>query len=187
MKRAKVAPVDAPVDRSSPLIVEQLYSVTLGNGVTVRFTSSRDALAFQAEAGRFLTDAMMSANLLLSEVYTAYRLAWPYLPAHTAVGGVVSCGALVDDAERMLDRVATDTDGATAIALKWKQLATALDAIRALALRLEQLYQSKTQGVQRHQMAVLVRRCNALNDEVRYYGQDKDTQHSHKPSGRATW
>lgn len=176
MKRVKVSTVAPPVSATSVMTAERLYTVTLGNHRVVRFTSERHALAFQADATRYLTDTMMSANLLLADAFVAYRYAWPYLD-RTATGpkADASCAELVSMAERALDLASNDSASPNAVYFKWKHLGEALGAIRGMALRLEVMYLAKSQGVQRHAMQVLARRATELADALKHYGSDVDT------------
>lgn len=183
MKRAKVSTLAPPANPQSAITAETLYTVSLGNSVVVRFRSHRHAKAFQAEATRWLSAQMMSANLLLIEAFAAYRMAWPYLPAAAQSEAL---GDLVLEAHRSLDHTALESAVADAVFRRWKALNNALNAIRELAICLRNLYRERTEGVQRHQMEVMLERCNAMIQALRDYGTEVDVSHSHRPSPYVT-
>lgn len=167
MKRVKVNSTMPPADRHSVFTTERLYTVALGNHVVVRFSSERDALAFQATTSRWLSDVMMELNILLADAYSAYRLAWPLLPAKEEYS------KLFRDAEESLDRATMDKMGPNAVFLHWKALQRCVGDLRQLAIGLEKLYVQKTYAVPRAQMNVLIKRCNALAEALRQHGTDE--------------
>jgi hypothetical protein len=172
MKRVKVDTVAPPANPDGAMTEQRLYTVSLGNHVVVHFASKRQALAFQADATRFLTDTLMSANLLLADAFTAYRLAWPYFTANDTTLQVH-----VRDAEHALDRAAR-TSGQNAVFFRWRSLHDALASIRTMAIALEAMYAQKSHGVAKHQATVIVARCNQLSDALKHYGEDRDTARS---------
>lgn len=177
MKHVKVSTIAPPADPCSVLTAERLYSVTLGNHVVVRFASERHALAFQADASRFLSAMLQEANLLLIDAYTAYRLAWPYLTAKHA-----NVGTELRTAEHQLDRAAKGSTGPNAVFFAWKALGDALSGMRSMALALELVYRDKTIAVQRLQMQLLVKRVNAMHDRLKFFGTDVDTSKGYRPN-----
>lgn len=112
---------------------------------------------------------------------TVDRLAWPYLGEGVAHKGV-HCLEELHRAAVALNVVARETNHGDAVFRRWKALSECLQCLRAVALRLRDLYLARTQGVQRHQMEVLVRRCNALLVELRDYGTAVDTSKGYRPS-----
>lgn len=176
MKRVKVQTAAPPVDRQSILSSERLYTVALGNHVVVRFTSQREALAFQAEATRFVTDAMMELNILLGEVYVSYRMAWPYLSSKEKYYALFQTG------EQALERATLEAETPNAVFLRWNSLSNCADALRSLTIKLHDLYAKKTYAVPRAQMSLMLDRINRLADALRHYGTDVDRAKSHRPS-----
>ena len=75
MKRIAFDAVIPPKDPRSPYTEHRLYSVYLGNKTWCYFNSTRHAEQFRAAAERFLNDAMFRANLVLVDVYPAWRMA----------------------------------------------------------------------------------------------------------------
>jgi hypothetical protein len=167
MKRIRIDTAAPPQDANGPITERRLYTVNLGNGVKLYFTSERNALAFQAEAARYATDVLMSANLLLSEAFTAYRMAWPYF----APGDLLQ--QHVRDAEQALDRAA-QVNGPNAVYFRWRSMATALASIRTMGLELVKVYVVKSHAVPRHQAQLLAERAGALIQELQTYGAGHD-------------
>ena len=177
MKRVKVSTVAAPIDPGSVLTAERLYTVTLGNHVVVRFASERHALAFQADTTRYLSDVLAQVNLMLMDAYAAYRMAWPYFkPGDTKVSRSMRI------AEEALDRAALGSETQNAVFFQWKALNEALSQVRTVAMTLEHMYRAKRIGVQRTQMAVMLRRVTELTDALKQYGTDVDTSKGYRPN-----
>lgn len=166
MKRVKVNTAAPPVDATSVITVHRMYTVALGNHVVVRFTSRREALAFQAEATRFATGCVQELNLLLADTYLSYRLAWPIL-SHK-----VNLGRILRDAEEALDGAVLPRSTQNAVYLQWRAMDRCCASLRAIAIHLLELYVMKTYAVPRVQMEVLLRRCNELSEALRSYGTE---------------
>lgn len=181
MKRVKVHTAAPPADPNSVLTSERLYTVALGNHVVVQFRSRRHALAFQAEASRFLTDAMLQANIMLADAYHSTRLAWPLLNAKDH-----SLTDAVRMAEDALDRAASERTSQNQVYMSWKALAMAIAQVRHVALELQALYARRTWAVPRMQAAMLVQRCNCLADALAHYGTDVQRAAGHQPSPYST-
>lgn len=175
MKRLKVDTARAPADPDSAIVQRTQYEVVLGNHVVVRFSSKRQALAWQAEATRQLTDLLMSCNLMLAEVFTAYRMAWPYFDAGDTLQHHVR------DAEASLDKAAK-VNGPNAIFHRWRGLNDALDSMRTMALELVKVYVAKSHAVPRHQCQVLAERCTELRTLLQHFGTDVDRSKGYRPS-----
>jgi len=179
MKRIELDAVRPPQDPHSPIIAEHWYTVILGNHHRVHFRSERFALAFAAEAERVINEQLFVCNLLLSEAFTAYRLAWP-LYAHNKPGG--NSKALRDadtkarghimDAWNYMDKAIHYTHGENGPFRAWQFVSGCADEIRALALDLSALYRNKTWGIDRGRMDELVRRANGVRDCLKYLGTD---------------
>lgn len=181
MRKVKVNSLAAPVDAGSPVVRDTLYTVVLGNSIRVRFTSERRALEFQAETSRFLGDVLLRCNLLLSEAFVAWRMAWPYLDADSEqakrTGGDV-IGSRVMDAVKAMDLATKRTGNADYVYHQWKHLASCAYAARDVAMALERLYALKTHAVPRHHMQQLTKQASAVLDELTHYGTDVATAHS---------
>lgn len=180
MKRLKVETMAPPVDPAGAVSVQRLYTVGLGNSVVVRFSSERQALAFQAEAGRWLTDQLFTANTMLVDAFTAYRMAWPVLPASEHKR--VHIGTAVQSAVAALDRCARDSSLPDAVFRRWKALADAMHELRTVAMALRDWFVHRSDGVNRQRMELLMRRCSAMLDELKHYGTDVDTSKGFRPS-----
>lgn len=176
MKRSKVNGLKEPIDPGSAVKLMQYYTVNLGNHVAVYFTSERHALAFQAEATRWITDVVHECNLLLADAYHAYRLAWPLL-----ANGDHQLRDLFRQAEDALDVATNERNGPNMTFWRWDNVRTALRCLRDMALQLHALYTQRTHAVPRLQMAVLLRRCNELAEQVRNYGTEVPTSVAHRP------
>ena len=176
MKRSKVDGLEPPIDPGSAVKLMQYYTVNLGNHVAVYFTSERQALAFQAEATRWITDVVHESNLLLADAYQAYRLAWPLL-SH----GDHRLRDLFRQAEDALDVATNDRRGGNMTYWRWDNVRTALRCLRDMALQLHALYTQRTHAVPKLQMAVMLRRCNELAEAVRNYGSDVATSVAFRP------
>lgn len=174
MKRLKVDTLQPPADPGSAVTSERMYTVHLGHGGLLRFSSRRHALAAQAEASRQLTELMFTANLMLTEAFGLYRLAWPYLPAGDAHG------RWLRDGWDQLERAAT-VNGPNAVVFRWRSIDAALSAIRSVAMGLVKLYVGKTHAVPKHQAEQLATRCGQLLQQLRTYGMDLDTATSIRP------
>jgi hypothetical protein len=168
MKRVKVDTAAAPLEPDGPVLERRMYTVTLGNHRQLHFASKRQALAFQADATRYLTDTLMTGNLLLAEAFTAYRMAWPYFSANDT-----TLMRQVRDAEDALDRAAR-VNSPNAVYFRWRALGTALDSIWHMANELVKVYSEKSQAVPKHQAAVLATRCRELAEELKQYGSDTE-------------
>lgn len=175
MKRLKVDTLLPPADPQSPIVERTMYQVPLGNHVVLHFSSRRQAMAWQAEATRQLTDLMMSCNLMLAEVFTAYRLAWPYFPPGDTLVQHVRA------AEEALDRAAK-VNGPNAIFHRWRGLNDALHAMRTMAMELVKVYTAKSHAVPRHQCQVLAERCGQLVSTLQQFGTDADRSKGYRPS-----
>lgn len=173
MKRVRIDTAAPPQDPDGDLTERTMYTVQLGNGVRLYFSSQRNALAFQAEASRYATELMLSVNLLLSEAFVAYRMAWPYFPPGDGLQGYVR------DAEAALDRAAK-VNGPNAVYFRWQALSAALGSIRFMALELVKVYMVKSHAVPRHQAQLLAERAGLLVNELATYGTDHDAAVSTK-------
>lgn len=175
MKRVKVDSLQPPADPHSAIVARTLYEVPLGNHVVVRFSSKRQALAWQADATRQLTDMLLSCNLMLVEAFTAYRMAWPYFDAGDALQ------PLVRDAEAALERAAK-VGGPNAIFHRWRALSEALRCMRQMAMELVKVYMVKSHAVPRHQCQVLAERCGELLTALDHFGTDVDSAKGYRPA-----
>jgi hypothetical protein len=175
MKRLKVDTARAPAEPESPIVERTMYQVPLGNHVVLNFSSKRQALAWQAEATRQLTDMLMSCNLMLAEAFTAYRMAWPYF------GPGDGLQRHVRDAEAAMDK-ATNVNGPNAIYMRWRAMDDALANIRAMALALAKMYADKSHAVPRHQCQVLAERCSDMRTALQQFGTDADRSKGYRPS-----
>ncbi|HMW96876.1 MAG TPA: hypothetical protein PL010_12205 [Flavobacteriales bacterium] len=179
MKRIELNAVRPPQDPDSPIIAEHWYTVILGNHHHVHFRSERHALAFAAEAERVINDQLFICNLLLSEAFAAYRMAWP-LYAHNKPGGAsndlrkadAKAKAHVMLAWESMDKAITHTGGPNGTFFAWRFVLTCAEEVRALALDLAQLYRNKTWGIERARMDVLVQRANGVRDTLQHVGAD---------------
>lgn len=173
MKRAEVKTLAPPLDAHSPITSDRFYTVSLGNGVRVQFSSKRRAMAYQAESTRWLSERMLWANLMLGEVYMAFRIAWPMMTE------AKKCIEHLHSAEEALEYLASNKGTPNATHFRWKSLGTATHGIREAALELHRLYTTKTYAVPRVQMEVVIEKCNSLNRELKTYGTDVDSAAGH--------
>lgn len=176
MKRSEVVGFQLPEDPESVIKANTLYSVALGNGVVVRFPSKRQALAFQAEATRMLTGAMMTANLLLAEAFSAYRMAWPYFAASES-----SLQVHVRDAEEALDR-SCRTYGPNGSHFRWRSVNASINSVRTLAIALAAMYAAKGHAVPKHQAELIIEKCNTMLQELKHYGTEAKGASGYRPS-----
>lgn len=167
MKRVKVDTAAPPSDPNGVITSRRMYTVNLGNSRVLHFPSKRQALAYQADATRFLTDTMLSANLLLAEAFTAYRMAWPYFSANDT-----TLAQMVRAAEDGLDRAAR-VNGPNAVYFRWRSLAIALDNVWQIANELVKLYAAKSHAVPKHQAITLATRSRELAEELKQYGKER--------------
>lgn len=112
---------------------------------------------------------------MLSEVFAAYRLAWPYFPPGDTLVQHVRA------AEEALDRAAK-VNGPNAIFHQWRALDDALVALRTMAMELVKVYTAKSHAVPRHQCQVLAERCGELRTVLQNYGTDADRSKGYRPS-----
>lgn len=110
---------------------------------------------------------MLETNLLLADAFVAYRAAWPYLDDKSA-----ATWSQIKEAAEALDRASLQRFTPNAAYIQWKALRLCLSELRSMAIDLERLYVSKTYRVPRHQMHILLRRCNELLDRLANYGQE---------------
>lgn len=188
MKRISIAPVRPPLDRTSPITRDHHYTVILGNHAAVQFTSDRHAKAFAAQVERMLNDQLFLVNLLLSEAYLAYRLAWPLLCDRSRITGKrfgeadrVIRGHL-RDAETALDRTITHTGGENGPFRAWQFVNAGAVAVSSIAVQLASLYREKSDGVDRARMDLLRHRADAVVAMLQTYGRDVDTATGYRAS-----
>ena len=172
MKRIELQAIAAP-DELSAYAAHRVYSVRLGNGRKVNFSSSRDAKAFQADTARFLNATMHEVNALLAQALHDYRMAWPamhgpHLSLRADFHGAIRLK--LKDAEESLERAALGPNGPNRIYFAWKHLGDANHCLRGVYASLADWYRYKTQGVWRHQALIGVRRCDDLDERLRTYG-----------------
>lgn len=179
MKSVKLNTLQAPANPAGAVTADRLYSVSLGNSVVVRFSSRRVAAAFQAEASRWLKDQLMTANLMLIEAFTAYRMAWMVLPEGAKVPHF---DAMLASAGALLERCGKDSHVPDAVYRRWKALRDAIGELRAVALGLRDFHGTRSDAVAWHQLDLLARRCGAMVDELRNYGTDVDSSKGFRPS-----
>jgi len=165
------------MDPDSAITERTMYTVHLGNHRQLFFSSNRHALAFQAEAARYASDVLMSANLLLAEAFTAYRMAWPYFPPGDNLQHHVR------DAETSLD-MAAKVGGVNAVYFQWRNMTAALKSIHTMAIALVKVYMDKSHAVPRHQCQVLAERAGELITALQVYGADHDAAVSSKAPPR---
>lgn len=175
MKRVQLRTLAPPIP-DSHVERQRLYTVTLGNGRQVHFSSDRTARAFQAETGRWLSGMMLECNVLLADAYTAWRNAWPVLHATNAESKWAkdagdTCTTLVRDAEKHLDRCHAHT-GPNAAHHTWADLRGVAECLRTVGLRLATVHRKRSQYGEAARMGKLVRDCNALAEALRDYGTD---------------
>ena len=173
MKRIVFNAVLPPKDTASPYIEHRLYSVYLGNKTWCYFSSTRHAEQFQAAAERFLNDAMFRANLVLVDVYPAWRMAWYYMD-HIKADLDRSTMQAVRDAEAAMDRALKRRGGADYTLYAWKDVTTAVVQLRQVVLTMVDLYRTKGHGVDRNRLEVVLGTCNDLLDRMQHYGTTHD-------------
>lgn len=170
-----------PVDPRSMIDRERLWSVVLGNHVVTYFRSRRLALAFEARTSRRLSSAMMAANLMMIEAFTAWRYAWPMFQGSRALRSADErCRQVLPDAERMLSRAVADTYGPNAAFFKWGALVKCLQYLESVAGELADLFATRDHAVHRAQCLELARRCAMLRSELDQLGTDEDTATDHR-------
>ncbi len=171
MKTIQLPSAQPPVDANSPITEHRLYSVMLGNRTVCYFNSTRHAEQFRASAERFLNDVLFRSNLLLSEVYPAWRMAWHYLDS-LKPSTERALTSSIRDAENTMDRALRRRGGPDYIHYAWKDVSVSLAHLRAVLLALVDIYRHKGHGVDRARWEVALRHCNELSDSLRLWGAD---------------
>lgn len=174
MKRIEVRGL-LPPDLSSARTTRRMHQVYLGNGRRIYFNSAREARQFQADTNRMLNAQLHQLNYLLGQAFADYRAAWPLLlDGGKAVLGDVETRLRGDlqDAEQALDRAVRRTTGPNGMHFAWKYLGEAAGSVGSLFRRLGELYTYKTQGVQRHQVAMRERQAEGIQDQLRDYAME---------------
>lgn len=171
MKALQPAAILPPLDASSPVEVHQLYRVCIGNGAVCYFSSTRHAAQFAAALNTVANTALLECNVLLADVYPAWRLAWPYLDDPERD---VAASMAITDATKAMDRALKRRGGTDFVFHSWKDLQLAVAALRDLILLLRNLYQAKGHGVDRFRMELHLDRANALRERLRQYGSQDD-------------
>jgi len=171
MKRLSPATVLPPVDPSSPVTEHTLYRVAVGNGAIAYFTSTRNADQFAAALNETLNACLLSCNVLLAEVYPTWRLAWPYLddPKRHAAAQLA-----ITEAVTYMDRALQRRGGTDYVFYAWRDVTTAVAAVRDLVLQLRDLYATKGHGVDRFRMELFLQRANELHYKLKHYGSKED-------------
>lgn len=70
-------------DKSSVYTEKRRYSIFLGNGLTLTFTTNKDLSFAMAEINRRLNLILFDLNEMFIECFSEYRRLWFYLPPHT--------------------------------------------------------------------------------------------------------
>jgi len=174
MKSIQLNGVRPPVDPASAMLQHHLYSVHLGNRITVMFTSERAALAFQAETDRWLSAHLVDCNFLLVDAFSSYRAAWCLFDMVPKALATIEhrTRECVQTAWTGMDMAITKGKGPNGWVLAWNHLFAAVDAVRTLALMLRDLFRSRNHPVDRARMEHLVKRCDLVLNEMRHWGDD---------------
>ena len=81
MRKIAITHIESPVG-STTRQKENCFNIYLGNGHTVRFSSTRLATDFMVQVNLTLNYKLVTINQLLIETYTSYRKMWFYVSNH---------------------------------------------------------------------------------------------------------
>lgn len=170
MKRLKVSSIEPPVDRAAALTVQRTYTVHLGNGRLLHFPSERRALAFQADASRFLTDQLHELNMLLVDCFAVYRAAWPMLTGKAHQATAASCRQALEAAVDLLDRTRDHTGGPNGYVLAWRFLGGVAGELVKLCQLLAGKFAARSWYVEVRRLRSLQHRLHQVQAALQAFG-----------------
>jgi hypothetical protein len=166
----KVRSMAPPAEPDGPITARRMYTVHLGNGRVQHFTSERNALAFQADASRFITDQMHEVNLLLADCFAAYRTAWPMLHGKDHLPTAAACRLHLQTATDLLDRSVTHTSGPNGYAFAWRFVGGAAAELGKMCQVLQLKFAARSWYVEVRRLRSLHHRANMVADDLQAFG-----------------
>lgn len=170
MKQVKVRSIEPPADPAGPITARRMYTVHLGNGRLCHFPSERQALAFQAEASRFITDQLHELNLLLSDCFMAYRTAWPMLTGKAHQAAASACRQHLATAVDLLDRCRDHTGGPNGYVFAWRFLSGASAELGGMCQVLQGKFAARSWYVEVRRLRSLHHRANVVAADLQAFG-----------------
>ena len=175
MKKIALNQITSP-EISSIYAKRNCYSLVLGNGITVRFTSTRDAMAFLNEVNRDLNFNLVILNQIYIDVHTHFRRVWFYLNnGLDGAGNERKIIGLFHDIDKNMDLMVTRSEWSNGNQFVFQYFKGCLNFLDEIIKILQEVEMKRNAYSEFYMLKVLLTRTNGIRSDILTMGMNRGT------------
>ena len=175
MKKITLKQITSP-EVSSIYAKRNCYSLSLGNGITVRFSSARDAMAYLNEVNKDLNFNLVVLNQIYVDVHTHFRRVWFYLNnGLDGPGNERKIIGLFHDIDKNMDLMVTRSDWENGNYFIFQYFKGCLNFLDEIIKILQDVEMQRNAYPEFYMLKVLLTRTDSVRTDISTMGMNRGT------------
>lgn len=184
MKAIRIKNISLP-DKTSAFTDRRRYTVSLGNGITRKFTNKAQAKQFLSEVSKYLTYKLHECNELYITVFGYYRRAWFYFDHNPETGShdhatwyklERSCKDNIEMIAAVFDMVYQRHKGENGNHFVFNNFYTILNSMERIIQNINAIYDKKGMYDTKYQLEILNRKVLSCKRTIETYTEEIERQ-----------
>lgn len=166
MKKVRLVNYATP-DKSSILTKQRRYSIFLGNGKTLYFSTRKDLTYAMAEINRQLNVIVFELNEMWISAFIEYRRLWFYLPAQTVTSDDMKIMVLNGTIEKRFTLLATRSSWINGNSFSFKYLYEIIECLTAQLKMFREIRKEKNQYLESKIIEVKIKTLARIYQDIK--------------------